>query len=197
MTTYDQDTWGWKLQKLMQQSQEWWELQIRNLFNNAPDLPEINAPNVSVLQLIVQGILLIIATLLIFWGVLRVVHLVRSHYLTKPKIKPQSQQSEPQLGTEEWLKRSQQFQQQEDYYQACRCLYLAMLQHLHDQNLLMMEKSRTDAEYGYLIFSNLPYPSPYETLLQIHQKLCFSSVKATLGDYHQCQQAYQEIMTHT
>ncbi|MGK7933819.1 MAG: DUF4129 domain-containing protein [Microcystaceae cyanobacterium] len=194
MTTYDQDTWGWKLQKWIQQSQEWWELQVRDLFNQSPKLPQITPPNLSILELILQGLLIIIAIFLIFWGILRIVRLVRDYYSSQPKAKRQKQSAEPELKTEEWLKRSQQFQQQEDYYQACRCLYLAMLQYLDDQHLLIMEKSRTDEEYSYLIFSNLPHPSPYETLLQIHQKLCFSSVKATVGDYNQCQQAYREII---
>ncbi|MGK7930307.1 MAG: hypothetical protein AB4041_02580, partial [Microcystaceae cyanobacterium] len=155
MTTYEQETWGWKLQNMIQQLQEWWELQARNLFSHSPALPNIALPNPSRLQLILQYILLIIAIFLIAWGILRIVDLIKSYHLSQSSTRYQPQPSAPQLSAQEWLKRSQQFQQQEDYYQACRSLYLAMLHHLQDQNLLMMEKSRTDQEYNYLIISNL------------------------------------------
>jgi hypothetical protein len=196
MTNYDQDTWQWKLQKLIQQFQEWWELKVRNFFKHSPNLPQIDSPNLSGLNIIVQVILFIIAFALIFWGILRIINLVKTYYLSKPKSSPIQLTNETELATQEWLKKSKQFQQQEDYYQACRCLYFAMLQHLNDQNVLNLEKSRTDQEYSYLLFVNLPYPSPYETLLNIHQKLCFSTQKATLNDFNQCQQAYQEIMNY-
>ncbi len=94
MTTYEQDTWGWKLGKLMQRSQEWWELKVRNLFGHSPELPQIDTPNLSVLGIIIQGILLVIATFLIFWGVLRIVHLIRVYYSTQSKVTPQNQLSE-------------------------------------------------------------------------------------------------------
>ncbi len=196
MITYQQDNWTWKLQKLMQKAGEWWELQLIRFFENSPDLPTIETSYFSILEQIFKGILLVLAIFLIVWGVIRIVNLMKRYYrFYQQKLSLTVPVEESNLAAQEWLKRSQHFQQQQDYYQACRCLYLAMLHHLHEKQLIFLEKSRTDQEYRYLILGQLPYPFPYETLLNIHQKLCFSAEKATDADLHECQQAYQQLMS--
>ncbi|NEQ27810.1 MAG: DUF4129 domain-containing protein, partial [Microcoleus sp. SIO2G3] len=106
-----------------------------------------------------------------------------------PKL-PQTSVSE--LSVAGWLERSQKFQQQGNYQEACLCLYRAMLQRLNDAGIAPHQSSRTDGEYLQLI-RQLPQPQPYQTLLMTHQQLCFSNTEASPSVFEQCQQAYREI----
>jgi len=78
------------------------------------------------------------------------------------------------------------------YRQACRCLYMALLQRLDDAGTVVYQPSRTDGEYLQLI-QQLPQPVPYETLIRIHEQLYFGNTEADASTFEQCQQAYQKI----
>jgi hypothetical protein len=92
-----------------------------------------------------------------------------------------------------WLARSQEFYRQGNYHEACRCLYLAMLQQLHDRNVLPHKKSRTDGEYLQILQLSVTPMQPYETLITTHEQLCFNSAELLPENYQQCEQAYQQI----
>ncbi|MCF4967840.1 DUF4129 domain-containing protein [Nostoc sp. CMAA1605] len=92
------------------------------------------------------------------------------------------------------LERSQQLYRQGNYREACRCLYLAVLQHLHDTKILPHQYSRTDAEYLQLLkLGNQTPLQPYETLITTHEQLCFGNAQMVEENYQQCRQAYREI----
>jgi len=93
---------------------------------------------------------------------------------------------------EEWLRRSHTAQQQGNYREACRALYMAALQKLSDADLIRQQSSRTDGEYLALL-AQLPQAHPYTALVQVHEHLCFSDRPITAETYQQCQRAFQEI----
>jgi hypothetical protein len=96
------------------------------------------------------------------------------------------------LTTAEWLKRSQLAQQQGNYREACRALYMATLQRLNDTNLIQQEPSRTDGEY-LTLSQGLNPPSAYQLLIQTHERLYFSGADISREVYDRCWQAYGEI----
>lgn len=93
-----------------------------------------------------------------------------------------------------WLERSQALYLQGNYREACRCLYLAILQHLHDNKIIAHKPSRTDHEYLQLLRSAVTPIQPYETLITTHERLCFGNAEILPENYQQCWQAYQEIV---
>ena len=69
-----------------------------------------------------------------------------------------------------------------------------MLQLLDEREVIPAQSSRTDEEYRRSLFKlQVSPPQPYELLLSIHQRLCFSSAEASQSLFEQCQQAYRQI----
>lgn len=92
----------------------------------------------------------------------------------------------------EWLRQARTAQQQGNYREACRALYMAMLQLLNDRGIIPQEVSRTDGEYLTLVQS-LNLPPPYRVLIRTHERICFDRVAISSEVYKRCWQAYQEI----
>jgi hypothetical protein len=191
--SFEKTSIGWQLQQLQQRLGEWWELQLSKL---NPQLPDVSLPpweDFSRLGQILQGIALVLLIVLILWLLWRIGQRL-SLYLYQRQSRSAHQLPQPkQLSVTDWMARSQTYQQQGNYYQACRCLYFAMLQQLHERGIAPHQASRTDREYLLLILQ-LPQPEPYEALLTIHQQLCFGYRQASPSLLRECQQAYQRIL---
>jgi len=91
------------------------------------------------------------------------------------------------------LNQAQEFHRQYNYTEACRCIYLAMLQQLDEQAIARQQPSRTDGEYLQLLKSSVTLLQPYQTLITTHEQLCFSEHEILSENYQQCWQAYQKI----
>ena len=192
--SFEKSNLDWQLRQLYQNFSEWWELQWYKFFGHLANtrFPTLENPDFWA-KLIADSLLFLLLALIIgilwrtrrFW--LSYLQQWRSFSL------PTFASTEP-VSVNEWLQRSQSYQQKGDYYQACRCLYLGMLQHLHEQGLIAQSVSRTDEEYRLLVLE-LPEPDPYETLLIIHEQLCFAQQPASPSLYFRCQQAFQQILT--
>ncbi|NJO31283.1 MAG: DUF4129 domain-containing protein [Richelia sp. SL_2_1] len=102
--------------------------------------------------------------------------------------------SETQLSSTTWLSRSQQLYLQGNYRDACRLIYLAALQYLHEKAILPHKRSRTDGEYLQLLELSATSIQPYYTLITTHEQLCFDEKEIVSDNYEQCQQAYQQIV---
>ncbi|NJL79968.1 MAG: DUF4129 domain-containing protein [Richelia sp. RM2_1_2] len=102
--------------------------------------------------------------------------------------------SETQLSSTTWLSRSQQLSLQGNYRDACRLIYLAALQYLHEKAILPHKRSRTDGEYLQLLELSATSIQPYYTLITTHEQLCFDEKEIVSDNYEQCQQAYQQIV---
>jgi hypothetical protein len=98
----------------------------------------------------------------------------------------------PNLTAAEWLHRSRLAQQQGNYREACRALYLSALCLLNDRNQIRQEVSRTDGEYLKLVLL-LQQNQPYEVLIRTHERLCFSDEAISVDLFNRCWRAYQEI----
>jgi hypothetical protein len=195
MTTpqFEKVNLSWRLQQLQQNLGEWWELQWQRRFGHLPDIksPRIEDPEFWARFIANSSIFVLFA--LLFWLGWRsrrwwLAYLKQWQGIALPVVTQKKT-----FSVADWIERSHHYHQQRDYYQACRCLYLAMLQQLHEKGLIPHSPSRTDEEYRLLILE-LPQPDPYETLLITHQQLCFGQRQASASLYARCHQACQEII---
>jgi Domain of unknown function (DUF4129) len=96
---------------------------------------------------------------------------------------------EPVVSSQEWRARARTLQGQGDFTQAARSLYFAMLQNLHDRQLIPEKRSRTDQEYA-AITQDIAPEGAIATLLQTHEQIEFGGNQLSAQDYERCQQAY-------
>ncbi|WP_204368606.1 DUF4129 domain-containing protein [Neosynechococcus sphagnicola] len=101
-----------------------------------------------------------------------------------------------------WLQAAQAFYRQGNYREACRALYLATLQQLHETHLIPHQASRTDGEYLQLVealymTAVLPHIQPLQTLIQTHERSHFSPDPISRQEYDGCWQAYQQLQLPT
>ncbi len=196
MGSFEKNNLGWQLSQLRQRVGEWWELKTSQILPNM-ELPSwVTSP---ILETIIKVIFWVIFGLLVIWIVWQLGRLLYPYLYTLRSQGIQLTNSTTiapirDLSVTDWWQRSQKFQQQGNYREACICLYRAMLQQLHDKGIAKHQASRTDGEYLKVI-QQLPQPNPYQTLLTIHQQLCFSKTEASSRMLEQCQQAYRDIET--
>ncbi|HBB33677.1 MAG TPA: hypothetical protein DDZ80_01075 [Cyanobacteria bacterium UBA8803] len=198
--SYENNSLAWQLQQVQQRVGEWWELQVSRFLPSQPDEPDLSWLswlNSPILAIIAKAVFWLLLAFLLSWTALQ--FLQRWQPYIKALRNPLSQLSDREtttsvreLSVAGWLERSQKFQQQENYREACLCLYRAMLQRLHDRGVAPHQLSRTDGEYLELV-QQLPQPRSYQVLLMTHQQLCFSNADASSSLLEQCQQAYREI----
>ena len=183
---YQKTNWNWQLQQFQQQIGEWLELQFSR-FGSVPK-PFLDAPWINAWLKLAVCLLL---GLFLMWFCWRMWQLLKYLYsFTRNLDSPAEQGSE--LSVTVWLQRSQAWFSKGNYREACRCLYLAMLQRLHDTGIVPHQPSRTDGEYLQLV-KHLPQCQSYETLITTHKQLCFGNGEILSEAFERCRQAYREI----
>ncbi|WP_017654290.1 DUF4129 domain-containing protein [Fortiea contorta] len=200
MTTeaFEKTSWSWQYSLFQQQVGEWIEYQFSQLQSALPQLPPewSISPWLSQVLYILSWLAL---GLFLAWVVWRL-WLEFGHYvyawLTEnlDHLAAGNKSSVEDSSVTLWLTRSQAYYRQGNYREACRCLYLAILQRLHDTKVLTHKPSRTDSEYLQLLRLSVTPIQPYETLITTHEQLCFDDGEILPENYQQCQQAYQEII---
>ena len=195
---FKQDGFGWRIDLLRQRIDEYVEFKLSQL---ELDVPELSFLESELFWQIVRVFLWSILAILLVWISWQVWLLLRIYLRRwqkqKQLVEPmKTTKSTPKLSIAEWLARSQEYSQQGDYRQGIFCLYQAMLHLLHDRSLINQQSSRTDEEYRRSLQNlQLSQLQPYEFLLSIHQRLCFSSAEASQSLFEQCLRAYQAIET--
>jgi hypothetical protein len=193
--SFEENSISWQIQQAVRNFQEWQELQSREIFKN-PNLPSISWDwiDFSLLWQITKIFLVLLIVGLIIGAAWQMWQLLSPAFNRFGKQSTGGKQSkqEKELSTTDWLRRSQQFQRQGDYYQAFQCLYLAMLQQLSDRGIAPYQSSRTDGEYLQIVRRQSRFQA-YQFLLLTHQRLCFGNQQASLNLLEECQQAYKEI----
>jgi Domain of unknown function (DUF4129) len=194
---FEKTSWGWQISQFQQQVGEWFEYQMSR-FNWNPELPggwRISSWMWNLLNL-TFWFLLILFLVWVVWRLWRELRPYFYSWLSQLKHSPgvRVKTTENELSVGKWWARSQEFYRQGNYREACRCLYFAMLQHLHDKAILPQKLSRTDGEYLQLLQMSATPMQPYETLITTHEQLCFGNTEILLENYEHCQQAYQEIL---
>jgi Domain of unknown function (DUF4129) len=189
MEKFQKTSWQWQLEQTQQRLGEWIMAKLR-----------FGAPK----QLLPEWLILAIGYLLwflLFAGLAWITYLIVSRYgkqLGFRRRHPGTPEPKPvkQYTLAELLNKAQQFQSQKNYGEACRYLYLAMLQRLNDANLVPHQTSRTDREYAQIL-THLPGMSPVtnqgKILLQTHEQLQFADRTITAAGFDSCQQAYSQI----
>lgn len=180
---------NWEMQKFFQRVGEGFE----GLFDRAPDLPGPEPAPPWISQFFFWLILTGMALLAGRWLYLLLRPYIRPLFkavLTSPKTS--AAQAPPPVAIAEWLARSRQAQQQGHYGDACRALYMAALHHLDQQNLIPLDASRTDGEYLRLT-RQLDRPTPYQTLIRTHERLCFGQATISAEECDRCWQAYNDL----
>ncbi|MBD1998085.1 DUF4129 domain-containing protein [Leptolyngbya sp. FACHB-541] len=188
---FQKNSLGWQLQQVQQRVEEFIE---RLLFGNDPNRKP--AFDWSLPDWLLEGLFWMLVIALVGWAGWQLYKLLNPYLFPAGRLRRSpapSTNSQPQaLTISEWLGRSRTAQQQGDYREACRCLYMAMLQNLNDKELIPQQLSRTDGEYLHLVQTLNP-PQPYQTLIRTHEQFCFSDAAISSDTFERCWQAYQEI----
>lgn len=199
MTTdaFEKTSWGWQISQFQQQVGEWLEYQFSRFDSSLPELPfgwSIDSWFISLLKFLFW-LLLGLCLAWVIWRLWREFspylysRLAAGSNVTRSDAKVR----DSELSVAKLLTRSQEFYRQGNYREACRWVYLAMLQQLHEKKILPHKASRTDGEYLQLLRLSRPQMQPYETLITTHEQLCFDDADICSENYEQCQQAYREI----
>lgn len=188
MSNFRKTDFWWQWRQLQQRLSEWLELQLQQSDqpkprNSNPEFLQWLAPYLTWgLGLILGGLLLfIIVRGFCSWQT------QRSQRQLLNQLKEAVRESS--VDRHEWLKRAQRYQRQGDFTQAARSLYFAMLQNLHDRQIIPDQRSRTDQEYAAMT-RQLAEPTAFATLLQTHERIKFAGDQLSAPDYQRCQQAY-------
>ena len=189
--SFDKNGLGWQLQQLGQRVGEWTEAQFSR---NSPNLPQ--PPNwlfpTWILEVMFWAIVLS-ATLWLGWQIFRLLAPYWMRSQTQGARQPRKAASnEEDRSVAGWIRQMQEFQRQGNYREACRALYMAMLQRLNDTKLVPHQSSRTDGEYWQVV-QPLPQSQAYQTLIRTHEQLCFGDGVVSADVFNRCQRAYQEI----
>jgi hypothetical protein len=182
----------WQIQQIGQQIGEWIEFQIANLSPKN----ELGLPEWSISQDFWQALFylsIILLVLILSWQLVRVF----SPYLKKLEQQVKSTSAEsatlaPPPSLTNWLRRATDQQRQGNYREACRALYMAMLQRLHDTQQVPHQPSRTDGEYRQVVQS-LPKAQACQMLLNTHEQVWFGESASSAEIFDRCQKAYREI----
>lgn len=195
--SFQQDSLGWRINLVRQRFSEWREYRLSQL-----DLDwNLDYPSLKLLWQIVKICLWAIIAVLIVWLVWQAWLLLRPYWRgwqrSSDRFSPLNSPSiAPQLSAADWVERSQTARIEADYRRAIFCLYQAMLKLLDEREIMSIQPSFTDEEYRRSLLQRQISPSqPYETLLSIHQRLCFSQAEADRALFESCQQAYRQIET--
>ncbi len=196
-SNYEKSNWGWVLSQWQQQLGEWIQYQLQRFDRDLPNW----SPNWSFSKQFVDflGVLYwVILGLFVAWVIWRLWREFSPYiyaWLADEGVSSgkKQQQSISDLSVETLLSRSQSLYRQRNYSEACRYLYLATLQKLHERKILRHKSSRTDGEYLQLLKLSVTPMQPYETLITTHEQLCFNNAEIQAENYQQCQQAYEEI----
>lgn len=186
MTTeaFQQNSIDWQFRLSAQRVGEWVEVRLANT--------QLPIPNVRVSPDWIVTLCWIILAAIALWLIWQFFNLLAPQLARPPAERLGTAAVARSLSAADWLKRAQQQQQQGNYPEACRSLYLAMLQRLDETQQVPIAASRTDGEYLQCV-RQLPQPQPYQLLIQTHEQVCFGSQPITIENFQSCQQAYEQI----
>ena len=189
-SSFEKTSWSWQAAQFQQQIGEWLELQLSRF---KPVLPKwLDRPVDGFWLRFLEPAVWLLLSLFLLWLGWRLWRQFSPTLYDLLSSKGSSTDVQLSLTTPEWLQQSRSCLSKSDYREACRCLYLAMLQRLHETGVAPHQPSRTDGEYLRLI-QQLPQSQSYQTLIATHEQLCFGNTELSPETFDQCWQAYSEI----
>ena len=188
--SFDKNSLGWQVQQLGQRVGEWIEAQFSRNSPNLPQTPNWSFPN-WIWEVMFWTIVLS-AALWLSWQLFRLLapYWTRSQTRAGQTLKAASKEEARSVA--DWIRQMQAFQRQGNDREACRALYMAMLQRLNDTKLVPHQSSRTDGEYLQIV-QPFPQSQAYQTLIRTHEQLCFGDGAVPADLFNRCQRAYQAI----
>ncbi|MEO1132882.1 MAG: DUF4129 domain-containing protein [Cyanobacteria bacterium J06639_1] len=184
-------SWAWRVRTGQRWLSEWVELHTQGWNVPEVDLPEWSLPDG--LGRVLFWLLVAIASVAI--GLYLARALPRWWSLLQPwrraGVNRTTQVGEVSSTPESWVRRALQMQPQGQYGEACRALYMALLQHWNDVQAIPFDSSRTDGEYLQLVDRLLLPREACRTLISTHERLSFAGAIASANDYQLCYTAYQ------
>jgi hypothetical protein len=194
--SFKQDGLGWRFDLIKQRISEWLEFKTSQLNTDAWGWEFLKS---KLLWQIIKICLWSIIAVLLVWITWQLWLLLRPYWRRWDRGSNRHSNfktpiNTPRLSVADWVTRSQTARIEGNYQQAIFCLYQAMLELLDQRGIIPTQASLTDQEYQRSLAKLQVSPSqPYELLLSIHQRLCFSSAEADQALFEQCQQAYRQI----
>jgi hypothetical protein len=194
---FEKTNWVWEFSLFQQQVGEWVEYQISRFEKTLPELPPgwSISPWLGELLKILFWLVLGLFLVWIGWRLWRefspYVYAWLNIIINSPSSRTEVDGRETSITL--LLSQAQEFNRQFNYTGACRCLYLAMLQQLHERAIALQQPSRTDGEYLQLLKSSVTLLEPYQTLITTHEQLCFSNHEMLAENYQECWRAYKRI----
>ncbi|HTL88384.1 MAG TPA: DUF4129 domain-containing protein [Leptolyngbya sp.] len=190
---FQKSDFNWQIQQFLRQAGEWLELRFSQI--RPPDAP--NVPNWQFPAWWLEAGFWLIVGIAAVWLISQVYRWARSSFNQNSSqlgklLNRDSAHFAKERTIAGWVKLAQEFQQQGNYREASRALYMAMLQRLNETKLIPIEKSRTDREYSRLV-QLLPQAESYQTLLETHELLCFSDTPISAEMFDRVQRAYGNI----
>lgn len=195
--TFQKNSLDWQAQQVWWRVSEWIELHFPKF--NPPNVP--NAPPWEFPTWWFQAAFWVISALLVCWLGWQLYQWL-SFYFNPNRSQSsklayhRAESSARERTIAHWMREVQHFQRQGNYREACRALYMAMLQRLNDAKLAPHQASRTDGEYWNLV-QLLPQSQAYQTLLRTHEHVCFGDAAISVDAFNRCQQAYGDIERET
>jgi hypothetical protein len=190
---FQKSDFNWQIQQFFRQAGEWLELRFPQI--KPPDLP--NAPNWSFPSWWLEAGFWLIVSIAVFWLIFQVYLWLRPVFDRNQSqlakfLDRNSTHAQKDRTISGWVRLAQEFQQQGNYREASRALYMAMLQRLNETKLIPIDQSRTDREYARLV-QLLPQADSYQMLLETHELLCFSKTPISAEMFDRVQRAYGNI----
>lgn len=200
MGSFKQDGLGWRIDLIKRRVGEWIEYQTSQIDIDTEGW-DFSWLGSELLWQIVKFIMWSIIALLLVWMTWQIWLLGRTYWKRWQRTSDRYTPLEPTVTTPkfsqaDWLERSQNARVEGNYRQAILCLYQAMLALLDERGMIQNQLSMTDEEYRRsLVKMQISPLQPYNLLLSIHQRLCFSKAEADKALFEECQQAYQQIQS--
>lgn len=187
-------TIGWQIRRIGQNISEWIELQLSGS-QPVEEPPAVELP--PWLGSFLLWLSIALGVILVSWFLWRLL----IYYLDNRTVPLQSQallekEAPPAMSVAKWLRQAKRWEQEGNSAEACRALYMAALQLLHDRGWVSHSGSRTDSEYLQTLdqtLDQISQPRPYQLLIRTHERTEFGGVLPTVENFKRCQQAYREI----
>lgn len=194
--SFQQDSLGWRIDLITRRIGEWIEYRVTRL--NLDTDWDLDLVPLKLLWQAIEFCLWSIIVILLFWMVWQIWLQLRPYWKRWQRTPTRQPFALPvrthQLSATDWVERSQTARIDGNYREAIFSLYRAMLSLLDERGIIATQLNLTDEEYRQsLIKMQLSALQSYESLLSIHQRLCFSKAEADRSLFEQCQQAYKQI----
>ena len=192
--SYQTSSTGWSVRLLRQRTTEWFEGITQRSDRPAPDGPNVDwsLPDWAV-NLLFWGLTAAVV-LWIAWRLLLILERQMKRWRSQrmQRLGDRVRQRGTEWPVSVWLQRAQTLQQQGNYGAACRALYMALLQLLHDRDWVPHRDSRTNGEYLETLHQFRPQDA-FRLLIGTHDRSQFSAAALSATDYQQCSDSFADI----